>query len=34
MDSTGMNPLEEAPGESITLPEEEGAAATGEEEIT
>lgn len=34
MDSTGMKPLAEAPGESITPLEEEGAAVIGEEEIT
>lgn len=34
MDSTGMKPLVEALGESITPLEEEGAAVIGEEEIT
>lgn len=34
MDSTGMKALAEAPGESVTLLEEEGAAAIGGEEIT
>lgn len=34
MDSTGMKALVEALGESVTLLEEEGVAAIGEEEIT
>lgn len=34
MDSTGRKPLVEALGQAITLLEEEGAAAIGEEEIT
>lgn len=34
MDSTGMKPLVEALGQSVTLLEEEGAAAIGEEETT
>lgn len=34
MDSTGMKALVEAQEESVTLLEEEGAAAIGEEEIT